>query len=369
MDEDAGGDTRKKNTKVMVICPYPQGGAPGQRFRHEQYLDILQSANIETVIEPFWSDIAIKVLYEPGHYLLKMWSLCVGYCSRFLLFFRVFGYDYIFIYLEATPLGPPIFEFLLFLFKRRIIYDYDDAIFLRRKSSVNPLAWMLKWTPKVKYITRRSYKVVVSNRYLADWASDYNPNTVLIPTVIDPSYHKPSQNKQESQRHPVIGWTGSFSNESYLEIVRPVLEVLQKKYDFEFRVICNVDPGFPELKHYRFIKWKFETEISDLAALDIGLMPVPEGTWEKGKMGFKAIQYSALEIPSVVSSVGSGHEVVEHEKTGLVVGNKESDWYEALDRLLANPEWAHMLGRAAREKILAEYSVPSQTLAFISLFE
>jgi len=364
-----GTPTPRKNIKVLILCPYPKGTAAGQRFRYEQYLDILKNAHIETVIEPFLSDSAMEVLYEPGHYLLKIRNVVAGFFSRFLLMFHVFGYDYIFIFREASPLGPPIFEFLLFLLKRRIIYDYDDAIFIRKKSSVNPLVWMLKWTSKVKYITRHSYKVVVCNRFLLDWASRYNQNPVLIPTTIDPSYHKPLNKKQVVRVLPVIGWTGSFSNLSYLEIVRPVLKALQEKYDFEFRVICDVDPGFPELRNYRFVKWRLETEITDLGAFDIGLMPVPEGVWEKGKVGFKGIQYSALEIVPVVSSVGSGYEVVEHGKTGIVVDNTESDWYEALERLLKSPNMIVTFGKAARAKILEEYSVPSQASAYISLFQ
>ena len=357
-----------KIIKVLILCPYPKGGAAGQRFRYEQYLEILKDAHVETDIEPFLSDSAMEVLYKPGHYLLKIWNVVVGFFSRFLLMFRVFGYDYIFIYLEASPLGPPIFEFLLFLLKRRVIYDYDDAIFIRRKSSANPLVWMLKWTSKVKYITRHSYKVVVCNRFLLDWASRYNQNPVLIPTTIDPSYHKPLNRKQDVRVLPVIGWTGSFSNLNYLEIVRPVLKALQEKYDFEFRVICDIDPDSTELKNYRFVKWRLETEIIDLGAFDIGLMPVPEGTWGKGKVGFKGIQYSALEIAPVVSSVGSGHEVVEHGKTGFVVDNTESGWYEALERLLKSPNMIVTFGKAARAKILKEYSVPSQANAYISLF-
>jgi glycosyltransferase involved in cell wall biosynthesis len=359
----------EKELKVLILCPYPKGSAAGQRFRYEQYLEILRKANIETVIEAFLSARAMEVLYEPGHNLRKTWNVVAGFCSRCRLMFRVFGYDYIFIFREASPLGPPIFEFLLFLLKRRVIYDFDDAIFICRKSRANRLAGRLKWTSKVAYITRHSHKVAVCNQYLVDWASQYNHNTVLIPTTIDPSYHKPLPKKRDGQRLPVIGWTGSQSNLSYLEIVRPVLKTLEKKYDFEFRVICDLDPGFPELKHYRFLKWRKETEIADLGSFDIGLMPVPEGSWEKGKVGFKGIQYSALEIVPVVSSVGSGHEVVENEKTGLVVDNNESEWYQALERLLRDPDRAVVLGQAARAKILEEYSVPSQANAYLSLFQ
>ena len=359
----------QKNIKVLILCPYPKGAAAGQRFRYEQYLDILKNANIETVIAPFLSTSAMVVLYEPGHYLLKIRNVIAGFISRSILMLHVFSYDYIFIFREASPIGPPVFELLMFLLRRRIIYDYDDAIFIRRISRANPLTGLLKWPSKVKYITKHSLKVVVCNRFLVDWASKYNPNTVLIPTTIDPSYHKPLNKKKDTQRRPVIGWTGSFSTVEYLDIIRPVLTELQKKYDFEFRVICDVDPGFSELRNYRFVKWRFETEIADLGALDIGLMPVPEGTWENGKVGFKGIQYSALEIAPVVSSVGSGHEVVEHGNTGFVVNNTDAEWYGALERLLTNPALAIAFGKAARVRILNKYSVPSQAKGYVSLFK
>ena len=354
---------------MLILCPYPKGAAPGQRFRYEQYLEILKNAHIETTIAPFLSDSAMAVLYEPGHYLSKTWNVLVGFIKRFLLMFGIFNYDYIFIYSGASPLGPPIFEFLIFLLKRRIIYDFDDAIFIRRISRANPLVGMLKWTSKVKYITRHSHKVAVCNSYLVDWAFQYNSKTILIPTTIDPLYHDPSKRRRSPGDLTVIGWTGSQSNIHYLDIVRPVLTRLQEKYDFEFRVICDVDPEFPELKNYRFVKWRVETEIADLGTFDIGLMPVPEGTWGMGKVGFKGIQYSAIEIVPVVSAVGSGHEVVEHGKTGFVVDNTESEWYEALEKLLKNPNMIVMFGKAARVKILEKYSVPSQASAYISLFQ
>ena len=360
----------KNNTKVLILCPYPTGSAPGQRFRYEQYLGILRNANINITIAPFLSTGSMKILYKPGYHFLKIRDVLVGFFFRFLLIFRVFSYDYIFIFREASPIGPPIFESILFLLKRKVIYDFDDAIFIRRLSRANSFLGLVKWTSKVKYICKNSYKISVCNNYLVDWASKYNHNVVLIPTTIDPEYHKPLKKYSNIRgKILVIGWTGSQSNLSYLDIVRPVLDNLQKKYEFEFRVICDIDPDFSELKHYRFVRWSFETEIADLGVFDIGLMPVPEGTWEKGKVGFKGIQYSALEIVPVVSSVGSGYEVVEDGKTGFVVGNTCDEWYQALERLLVNPDLVLKLGKAARLRILEKYSVPSQAKAYINLFQ
>jgi glycosyltransferase involved in cell wall biosynthesis len=144
---------------------------------------------------------------------------------------------------------------------------------------------------------------------------------------------------------------------------------LQQEYDFEFIVICNYDPGFAELKRYRFIKWQSATEVEDLSTLDIGLMPVPEGTWEKGKVGLKAIQYSALGVVPVVSKTGSGPEVVQDGKTGLVVDNTEDAWYAALAQLLENRSSWQTMGRCAKEYVFPLYSVASQAPVYISLFQ
>jgi hypothetical protein len=360
----------KNSTSVLILCPYPTGSVPGQRFRYEQYLEILKNANINITIAPFLSTGSMNILYKPGHIFSKTKEVITGFWGRFLIMFHVFNYDYIFVHREASPFGPPIFELMLFLLKRKVIYDFDDAIFVRRLSRANPFLGLIKWTSKVKCICKHSYKVSVCNSYLVSWASQYNQDVVLIPTTIDPAYHRAlEKNLNFPGKIPVIGWTGSQSNLSYLDIVRTALVDLQKKYEFEFRVICDIDPGFPELKNYHFVQWRYETEIADLGIFDIGLMPVPDGIWEKGKVGFKGIQYSALEITPIVSSVGSGFEVVEHEKTGFVVGNTKEEWYQALEKLLVNPDLIHKFGKAARARILEKYSVPSQANAYISLFQ
>jgi glycosyltransferase involved in cell wall biosynthesis len=171
-----------------------------------------------------------------------------------------------------------------------------------------------------------------------------------------------------SNRQVVIGWTGTRSTMVYLDIVRDVLIKLQNLYDFEFRVICDVDPHFPELKNYNFIKWSLSTEIEDLSALDIGLMPVPEGEWEQGKVGFKAIQYSGIQAVPVVSATGSGHEVVKHGVTGFVVNNDSESWFLALSNLLNNHILTESMGRAARDYIDTHYSVRSNTQKYLDLF-
>lgn len=356
------------NPKVLLLCPCPLGISPGQRFRFEQYLDILRDHGLQIDVKSFLDVNTMSILYKQGHIAQKVSGVLLGYIRRLLILPNIFKYHYVFIYREATPLGPPFMEAILFLFRRQVIFDFDDAIFISKTSRVNRFASFLKWSSKTRYIARYSSKVSVCNNYLLNWTKRYNKNVCLLPTTIDLDYHRPILKVPLSRRLIVIGWTGTRSTMVYLDIVRDVLHELQASFDFEFRVICDVDPKFPALKNYRFMPWAVETEIEDLAGIDIGIMPVPQGEWEQGKVGFKAIQYSGVAATPVVSSTGSGNEVVLHGKTGLVVENDKDSWFSALSSLLDNPEKIETMGQAAREYIDGSYSVRSQVPNYLALF-
>lgn len=354
--------------RVLILCNYSGGYCAGQRFRFEQYLGILRAAGIDATVAPFFGAWMWPILFKPGNTLRKIWAVCGGIGRRCLLLLGVKKYDYVFIHLDAVPLGPPIIEWILFTLGCRVVYDIDDAIFISRTSSANRLAAPLRWRSKVAWVARHAWRVTGCNPFLVDWARQFNDDVVLLPTTIDPAYHRRTRRRAEGER-PVIGWTGTRSNLSYLSLVIPALVRLQETHEFEFRVICDQEPANPGLKHYSFVPWRMETEIEDLQAFDIGLMPVPDGLWEKGKVGFKAIQYSAVETVPVVSDVASGPEVVRDGETGFLVENTHEDWYRALSWLLDHPEEWPRLGAAARSHILANYSVPAQAATYIGLFQ
>jgi glycosyltransferase involved in cell wall biosynthesis len=353
---------------VLILAPYPFGSVPGQRFRYEQYLGFLADAGVRVDVRSFLPDRVMRYLYKPGHYVGKTLGVLEGFLRRFLTLLVIGRYDYIFIYREASPIGPPIIEWCLFALGGKVIFDFDDAIFIESTSRFNRWVARLKWPDKVPYLTKHSYKVTVCNQYLADWAGQFNTQVVILPTTIDSSYHRSSRQDRGRRSVPVIGWTGSNTTAPYLELVRPALVALQREVAFEFHVICDVDPGFAELERYRFVKWRQETEIADLDQIDIGLMPVPDGTWEQGKVGFKGIQYSAMGIVPVVSSTGSGPEVVDHGRTGLVVDNTTEAWQAALGTLVRTPHLIAAYGTAAREKVLGTYSVIAQAPNYVRLF-
>lgn len=353
--------------RILILCPYPHGSAASQRFRFEQYIPALRARGFEIRQESFWDEATWRILYTPERPLRKAAATIMGFARRLMLVARAGSYDFVFIHLEAAPLGPPLIEWLIMLLGKRIIYDIDDAIFLPRTSRANRVVSFFRFRSKVGFITKHSYKVIAVNPFLRDWALKYNEAVQVVPTTIDPDYHRPSAAAPARPR-TVLGWTGTRATAPFLNLIRDALAVLAETHDFELRVICDIDPGFPELPHYVYTPWRLETEIQDMQSFDIGLMPVPDDLWAKGKVGFKAIQYSALQIPPVVSDVGSGREVVDDGETGLVVANTTDGWMRALSRLIEEPAFRRSLGRQARLKIIDRYSVPAQADAYAELF-
>lgn len=353
-------------TRVYFIVPAPVGISPGQRFRHEHYLSILQENNIYFHLSSFYSLASWKALYTHGNKFKKIISVFSGFLKRTIDLFRIVRYQYVYIYREAAPLGPPVFEWIIAkLLRKKIIYDFDDAIWIPVTSEYNTLVRKFRSFYKVAKICKWAYKVSVGNQFLQQFAKQYNPNTVLVPTVVntDKSHNK-VQDQQTSS--PAIGWTGSFSTLRYIDIILPVLRQLQMQYDFLFVVIADKDPQL-DLKKYKFIKWNKQTEANDLLNFHIGVMPLYDDDISKGKCGFKAIQYMSLGIPAMVSPVGVNSEIVDEGINGFLCAT-ETDWKIKLEKLLMDSALRKELGESARRKIQAQYSVEATTTTFLNLF-
>lgn len=351
--------------KIAFIVPYPQAKAPSQRFRFEQQLDFLSENDIEYDFYPFLSENAFDNLYLSGKYISKAISIFFSFFRRFLLMFLLSEYDYIFIHREASPIGAPIFEWIIAkILKKKIIYDFDDAIWLPNTSKANKIVAKIKWHKKVNSICKWSYKISCGNDYLAEYAKQFNENVSVIPTTVDmQKVHNKTKNQNTKQI--VIGWTGTHSTIEYLYKIEGLLIEKQKEHNFIFQVISNKDPFFEKLK-YEYIEWQEETEIDDLLKFNIGIMPLEDNKWAKGKCGFKAIQYMSLGIPAIVSNVGVNNKIVENENGFLC--SSEEDWKTAIDILCKNPNKRIKLGKKAQKKIKENYSTKSVEKKYLSLF-
>jgi glycosyltransferase involved in cell wall biosynthesis len=371
--------------KILFLVPYPVDEAPSQRFRFEQYDTLLSQRGFKTTFQSFLSRATWRLFYGSGNSLKKGLAILIGFLKRLLILFSLSRYDYVFIHREVTPAGPPIFEWIICkVFRKKIIYDFDDAIWLTDKTNESGLEKIIRWRSKVASVCKWSYKVSCGNEYLATYARQYNSNVVVNPTTIDTEHvhvlHEGTSpsGRSDGSRPPlpqerglggevVIGWTGSHSTLKYLTRIESVLQTIEDEFPHvSFLVIADRKPDL-KLTRLNFIPWNKENEASDLLKMDIGIMPLPDDEWTKGKCGFKALQYMAMEIPCVVSPVGVNTSIIEHGVNGFLSAS-EKEWAECLRTLISDAEARKSLGEAGRKKVVEQYSVKSNTANFLKLF-
>lgn len=353
--------------KVLFLIPAPLNISPSQRFRFEHYWPFLKKCGITYTVQSFWSLKAWNILFTKGHLFSKSLGLLGGLARRCFILINLSKYDRIFIHREVAPIGPPVFEWMIAkIWKRKIIYDFDDAIWLSTSSSANPQAALIKCSWKVKYICKYSKIVSVGNRYLADYAKRYNKDVRIIPTVVDTEKsHMGLKNQNDIPL--TIGWTGTFTNFPHLAKVNNVINKLKKKYDFRYFIISNKDPQLKNVD-YVYKEWNIKTEITDLLSMNIGIMPLKDTEIGLGKCAFKAIQYMSLGIPAIVSPVGANCKVITNNKNGFWAQNDE-EWYHHLEKLISSNELRTEIGIAAQKFVTENYSVKATSALFLNLFK
>jgi glycosyltransferase involved in cell wall biosynthesis len=330
--------------------------SPGQRFRFEQYFDFLEQNNYNITYSNIISEKDDKIFYRNGRYFTKFIILIKSFVIRIKDVLRASDFDIIFIYRESFMLGTAFFEYLFSLTKAKIVFDFDDAIWLTDVSEGNyDLKWM-KNPSKISKIIKISDLIFAGNKYLYDYAIRFNNNVKIVPTTIDINYHNKVNyvNKKDSI---CIGWTGSFTTIKHFEYAIPFLKILKEKY--KAKIYFKVIVDFPFVsKDIDLIStaWNLDTEISDIAEFDIGIMPLPYDDWTKGKCGFKGLQCMAMEIPTVMSPVGVNSEIIQDGENGFLASGEE-EWIEKISLLIEDISLREKFGINGRKTIIEKYSV------------
>ena len=360
-------NTLKGSGKVLFIVPYPVGRAPSQRFRIEQFLPVLEDRGIYYKLRPFLDEQAWNVLYKSGAAWKKGIHVLKGFLRRcYTVFIEAPQYKTIVIHREAAPLGPPVFEWWLALvLKKRVVYDFDDAIWIPNTSSDNKIAAGMKAFWKVAKICKWSAVVLAGNDYLAAYAKNSGAGKVVfLPTVVD-TRNKYIYSARKHRKDPVVvGWTGSHSTLKYLELLIPVLQELQTALDFTFLVIADKNPRLP-LSRFEFLPWNTVTEMDDLLRIDIGVMPLTSDKWSEGKCGFKLIQYMALGTAAIASPVGVNKKIVEDGINGFLCTSPD-EWKQVLGTLITNAGLRMQIGASGRSTIQEAYSLETFSTTFVN---
>ena len=352
-----------KKARVLFIVPYPSEGA-SNRLRIEQYLPYLEKQDIKYRVRPFIGEKFYKILYAKGDSLRKTFYFIISILNRFFDIFRALRYDIIFIHREALPIGSTLIETIFSKMGKKIIFDFDDAIFLPNTSQSNNYIEHFKNPNKVSKIIALSNWVIVGNRYLEEYANKFNNNVVIIPTPIDTNKYV-MDNSKKSSGGITIGWIGSFTTRVYLEDIRHALELLKKKYySLKLKFIGNWSELKNPINGAEYKEWSLKDELSDIRSLDIGIMPMSDDMWTKGKCGFKAILYMACGIPVVASPVGTNMEIIEDGVNGFFA-DLEKGWIDRLSMLIEDLELRKRIGMAGRDTVEKRYSVAHTADYFI----
>lgn len=352
---------------VLALVPYLYDTAPGQRFRIEQWVRFLEPRGVRCRFIPFESTQLKEVLHTNRHYVTKIKELLRGVWKRVKLLQTLDEpWDVIVLHRELLPIGPALLEQILS--KRRIplVYDFDDAIFLPDVSEANRYFGWLKWPQKTATICQVSNRVIVGNQHLKSYAMRYTPHVVVIPTTIDTTRYSLKVNVQP-QPLPVIGWSGSLTTLKHLKGLVSVLKALRRQVAFRLKVIgashFTLD-GFEVESH----PWKSEDEVTQLQSFDIGIMPLPDDDWSKGKCALKALQYMAVGVPTVASPVGVNAEIIQDGYNGSLASN-EQEWIEKLLRLIRDLPLREQFAREGRKTVEQKYSTHIQAPRFLEVLQ
>jgi glycosyltransferase involved in cell wall biosynthesis len=341
--------------KVLGLTPGKN--VPSSRFRINQFHSELAKHNYH--LKECFSPIPVDYKFPGAFGRIKqryIFPLSAGLLLAKIAFripqvIRSHNYD-------ITWLNRPLINNIALekLLHKPLVFDVDDAIWLNDK----------KHTIK---IAEHSDVVFAGNTYIAEWFTKYNKNVKHIPTAIDTNKFKPSARKSSTSFN--IVWTGSSQTELYiLSIEKSLYKLISNNPEIKLMIISNSLPRFKFLRPDQivFIKWSSETETSALQNADVGIMPLFNTEWEKGKCSFKMLQYMATGLPVVVSPVGTNKDILSKGEIGLSAST-ENEWIDALEHLYKNKEKAKMLGVEGRKIVLDDYSIIKVKKSIVNSFD
>ena len=372
--------------RVLALSPIPEEGA-GCRFRIAQFIPYLESVGIDVTLRSLFTPEFFRLVYKPGHYLQKAATFAALSMRRLGSLRDLARFDVIFIYREMFPIGPALIERLIAARRRPpIVFDFDDAIFLPSVSDANRLILALKRPQKIAAIIRSSHHVITGNEYLAQYARRFNAAVTTIPTSVDtdlfvPSHigdpervalhdpesiarhdpervarHEPSGNGAAPPREPIVGWIGSPTTGAYIRSLSNVLRRVRERHPFVLRVSGVGEPFAIPGVRIDDDPWALSREVQLFNTCDVGVYPLADDEWSKGKCGFKAIEFMACGVPVVAAAVGVNREIIEDGVNGFLASG-EDEWVEKLGRLLSDAALRRRFAEAGRRTIQERYSV------------
>lgn len=345
--------------KLLCLTPYPIDSG-SDRYRVYQFLPYLERSGYATTVRPFATRALFRAMRSSGRLQVKVLHTIFSSARRLLDVASLHRYDLVFVHREAFPFFTPLVERMAAQRHPRIIFSFDDAIYAGHEDTSDlphPLLYRLKHGDGVREVVRRSAHVIAGCETLAAYARQFNEHVTIIPTVVDVEHYAYQPPKPRQVEPITIGWWGSWSTAPYLKIVEGAFRRLSAVHQDRVRfVFGGVSEYKTDLPNAQVVPFSLESEIQELGKFDVGIMPMPDTAWTRGKCAFKAIQYMARGIPAVVSPVGMSSDVVQHGVNGFWARD-EQEWFDCLDQLIRNEDLRRSFSLAGRRTVEQKYSL------------
>lgn len=346
--------------KILLLSRYGQLGA-SSRIRSYQYIPYLKSQGIDVTVAPLLGNDYLNNLYSGRN--KQSADIIEAYFQRFVMLFKSHSFDLLWIEKEIFPWLPSWAETVISRVGIPYVVDYDDALFHRYSQHSSCIIRTLL-NNKHEMVMRRAEMVIVGNDYLAEKARRAGAKRVeFLPTVID--LNRYCMTSLAENRIFTIGWLGTPVTAKYLHTIHPALADVCKNGDARLvlvgsgeikldGVLCGIRP------------WSEEKEVDEIHRFDVGIMPIPDGPWERGKCGYKLIQYMACGRPVIASPVGVNKQIVEDGVTGFLA-TSSNDWVHSINTLRKDRRLRENIGKAGRSMIEREYCLQVTTPRLVSL--
>ena len=341
--------------RVGFLALHAPGLSPSQRYRVEAFLPSLQQRGIDVEYDWLLDRDDLRVFYGRDRAAAKAWIAARAALARLGSVTAPRDVDVFLVHREAFFLGRAWSERLAGL-RAPLVFDFDDAIWLRNVSDGNQrFAWLKNYT-KFPHIVGRAHVTVAGNEYLASWARQYSPNVVVVPTCIDTDRFAPVVHRS-ARAWVTIGWSGSPSTIEHLRTLLPVLERVKRVYGDRVRIRVMGDPAFAHPpSEIRGERWSPEAELALLRDMDIGVMPLPDNEWTRGKCGLKGLLSMAMGTATVMSPVGVNTQIVRHGENGFLA-TSDDEWFDVLSHLIEDEDLRARIGAAGRATVVDRYSI------------
>jgi glycosyltransferase involved in cell wall biosynthesis len=343
-----------------MLPRYAELGA-SSRLRMMQYVPALQAAGVRVEVSPLLDNGYVRGMYAGS---VSVTGVARSYWQRLRRTWALDPVDVVWLEKEAWPWIPEWLEVPLLGRTTKLVVDYDDAIFHRYDAHHSSLVRGLLGN-KIDAIMRRANLVTAGNDYLAQRARSAGSGRVeWLPTVVDLQRY-PLRVPEREDAVATVGWIGSPSTADYLRDVAKPLAPMQAAGMIRC-VAIGARPDQLEGTPFEVREWREDNEVEQLQGLDIGIMPLPDAQWERGKCGYKLIQYMACGLPVVASPVGANMDIVEGGKNGFLASS-DGQWTEAIGALAANAGLRRSMGEEGRRRVEQTYCVQAQANRLVDM--